>query len=309
MENNPALRRDYAPIAGVDVARWKMVAGTVAAVLLAILFFVSGAWKLLYLFEWSQVMGQFKVPSGIALPFTILLGIGEMFGAAMILTPRYRRWGSILIGLLLIAFMSYIGFNYSALAGKECSCFPLVKRAVGPGFFVGDAVMLALAALAGAWAARPHGVRGALVILGIIAVFAGVSYGINENTHSGIKAPAAIAVNGQPYSLERGDIFLFFYDPECMHCDAAARRMAKYNWKDTKVIAIPTNDPQFAASFLHDTGLKALTSVDVNPLRRIFKFVNPPYGVALRNGRQKADVPDFDESEPAKTLRQIGFVQ
>ncbi len=309
MENTPALRRDYAPTVRVDLAQWKTIASAVAAVLLAILFFVSGAWKLLYLFEWSQVMGQFKVPSGIALPFTVLLGIGEMFGAAMILTPRYRRWGGILIGLLLLAFMGYIGLNYNALAGKECSCFPLVKRAVGPGFFVGDAVMLALAAITSAWAARPHGVRGALVMLGVIAVFAGVSFGINENTHSGIQAPASIRVNGQPYSLERGDVFLFFYDPECMHCDAAARRMAKYNWKDTKVIAIPTNDPQFAASFLHDTGLKALTSVDVDPLRRIFKFVNPPYGVALHDGRQKADVPDFNESEPAKTLRQIGFVQ
>lgn len=293
----------------MDLARWKAVAGTVAALLLAILFFVSGAWKLSAPFTWSQLMGQFQVPGAIALPFTILLGIAEMLGAMLIIVPRFRRWGSILLALLLIAFMGYIGVKYNVLVGKECSCFPLVKRSIGPGFFIGDLVMLALAVLAGAWTQRSHGVRGALVILGAVAVFAGVSYGVNANASSGLKAPASITVDGKPYSLKEGNIFLFFYDPECMHCDAAARRMAKYNWKDTNVIAIPTRQPQFAASFLHDTGLKAGTSLDAQLLRQTFKFVDPPYGVALDRGRQKAVVANFEESEPAKTLRQIGYVE
>jgi hypothetical protein len=94
-----------------------------------------------------------------------------------------------------------------------------------------------------------------------------------------------------------------------MHCDAAARRMAKLNWKDTSVIAIPIDQPQFAASFLHDTGLKAGTSLDLKPMRDVFPFVNAPYAVALSNGRQKAAVGNFDESEPARTLRKIGFVE
>ena len=126
---------------------------------------------------------------------------------------------------------------------------------------------------------------------------------------SGVKAPASITVDGQPYSLEQGDIFLFFYDPECLHCDAAAKRMAKLNWKDTKVIAIPTHDPQFAAAFLHDTGLKAGTSLDTALLHSKFQFVDPPFGVALERGRQKTVVAAFDESEPAATLRRIGFVE
>jgi hypothetical protein len=214
-----------------------------------------------------------------------------------------------LIGFLLIAFMAYIGAKYNILVGKDCSCFPLVKRSIGPGFFVGDAVMLLLAIIAGIWAQRSHSIRGALLMLSAIAVFAGLSYGINVNANSGLKAPATITVEGKPMSLESGDIFLFFYDPECMHCDAAARRMAKYNWKDTKVIAIPTRVPQFAAAFLRDTGLKAGTSLDVQLLRQTFKFVDPPYGVALHNGRQKAAIANFDESEPAKTLRQVGFVE
>ena len=142
-----------------------------------------------------------------------------------------------------------------------------------------------------------------------MVVFAGVSFGINATRQSGLRAPDTITVDGQPYSLRQGDIFVFFYDPECMHCDAAARRMAKLNWKDTKVVALPTRVPQFAAAFLHDTGLHAVTSFDAEKLRQTFKFVDPPYGVALKDGRQKAVIANFDDSEPAKTLRGIGFVE
>ena len=52
-----------------------------------------------------------------------------------------------------------------------------------------------------------------------------------------------------------------------------------------------------------------MTSLDVQTLRQTFKFVDPPYGVALKNGRQKAAIANFDDSEPAKTLREIGFVE
>src|SRR5581483_239800 len=309
MQENPALPRGYMPIGAVDLPRWKAVISTIAAVLMAVLFFVSGAWKLVYLNEWSQFMGQFQVPSDLKLPFTILVGIGEMLGACLIIVPRFQGWGSILLGFLLVAFMAYIAFKYNVLAGKDCSCFPLVKRTVGPGFFVGDAIMLGLTVLAGLWAQRPYGLRGALVILGIIAVFAGVSFGINVTHNTGLKAPDTIAVDGKPYSLESGDVFLFFFDPECMYCFEAAQRMSKINWGDTKVVAIPTRVPQFAAGMLRDAGLKAPISSDSKLLRQTFKFADPPFGVALHNGRQKATVPNFDPAEPAKTLKQIGFIK
>ena len=309
MHDNPASSLGYTPGEAVDFSPWKSAASTVAAVPLAILFFVSGCWKLADPFQWAQLLGQFHVWSSLALPFTLALGVGEAFGAALIIVPRFRRWGALLLGVLLIAFMVYIGANYSTLAGKECSCFPLVKRTIGPGFFIGDVVMLALSVVAGVWAPRPWNLRAAILVLGVVAVFAGVSYGVNATHASGIRAPSTITADGKPYSLDEGDIFLFFYDPECLHCDAAARRMAKLNWKDTKVVAIPTRQQQFAQAFLHDTGLKAVTSLDVKQLRQTFKFVDPPYGVALKDGRQKAVVSNFEESEPAKTLSQIGFVQ
>ncbi len=288
---------------------WKTGISAAAALVLALLFIVSGSWKLADPFTWSQILGQFRVPAALSLPFAVLLGIGETFAGVLILVPRFRRWGSLLIALLLLAFMGYIGANYSVLVGKDCSCFPLVKRAVGPGFFVGDAVMLLLAIVAGVWSRKARNLKVALMILGAVAVFAGVAFGVNSARQTGLKAPDAITVDGKPRSLASGHIFLFLYDPECMYCDAAARRMAKLNWKDTTVIAVPIVQPQFAADFLHDTGLKAETSLDAKPLRDVFKFVNAPYGVALVNGRQKAEVGTFDTTEPAKTLRSIGFVE
>jgi uncharacterized membrane protein YphA (DoxX/SURF4 family) len=295
--------------ANADLSPWKSTISGIAALLLAILFFASGAWKLTDPFQWAHALTEFKVPSAYALPFTLALGVGETLSAVLVLVPRFRRWGSWLIALMLVAFMLYIGANYTALAGKDCSCFPLVKRAIGPGFFLGDSAMLLMAVLTGWWARSSENIRAALVVLGAVLVFAGVSYGVNATRQSGLKAPESITVDGQPFSLQQGEIFLFFYDPECMHCDAAARRMAKLNWKSTKVIAIPTHDNQFAAAFLHDTGLKAGTSFDLKLLRSTFQFVDPPYGVALERGRQQAVVAAFEDSEPAATLRRIGFVE
>ena len=293
----------------IDLPGWKLAISTVFSVLLAIVFFVSGSWKLADPFQWSQALTQFLVPGNFAMPFTILLGIGEVFGAILILIPRYRRWGGWLIAFLLVAFMGYIGLNYNSLVGKECSCFPLVKRSVGPGFFIGDAVMLAMSLVAAAWSHKSTSIRPLFVILGAVAVFAGVSYGINANQLSGLKAPDSIMVDGKKASLQQGHIFLFFYDPECLHCDAAARRMSKLKWKDTQVISIPTRVPQFADDFLKSTKLRAATSSDAKLLRETFKFVDPPYGVALENGRQKAAIANFEESEPAKTLRSLGYVE
>jgi hypothetical protein len=295
-----------------DLPAWKKVIGGICAVFLAILFFVSGAWKLTDPYRWSQALVEFRLPGILALPGTLALGVGEMVGAVLILVPRFRRWGALLTGFLLVVFMLYIGANYGALVGKDCTCFPLVKRTVGPAFFVGDSAFLLMAVVAGVWARTSESLRGALVILGAVVVFAGVSFGVNSARESGLKAPASITVDGKPVSLQDGNAFLFFYDPTCTHCEAAARKMAKLNWKDTKVISIPIDTPQFAASFLHDTGFKAGTSNDVDLLRGTFKFATAPYGVALVRGHQKAviDVGVYEtDGQPAATLRGLGFVE
>ena len=299
-------------LVSLDLPAWKKAIGGVFAVLLAMLFFVSGAWKLTDPYFWSQFLVELRMPSALALPAALAVGIGETVGAVLILVPRFRRWGAMLVGFLLICFMIYIGANYSVLVGKDCSCFPLVKRTIGPGFFVGDGAMFLMAVVAGMWARSSENLRAALLILGAVVVFGGVALGVNSARASGLQAPPSITVDGKPFSLQEGKVFLYFYDPTCPHCEAAARKMAKLKWKDTTIVSIPTDTPQFAASFLHDTGLKAGTSNDLPLLTKTFKFVNGPYGVALVRGHQKAtiDVGVFEkDGEPAATLHGLGFVE
>ena len=307
MENSMA--HPLGDASAIDVPSWKAGASHAAGILLALLFIVSGLWKLTDPFRWTTMVEQLLVPYTLSLPLTLAVGIGETFAAVTILVPRFRRWGAWLVVILLVGFMAYFAINYSTLTGKDCSCFPWVKRTVGPAFFIGDVVMLLMAVVAGVWAPPARSMRSALVALGAIVVFAGVFFGISAARQTGTKAPDVITVDGHPYSLAHGKVFLFFYDPECMHCDRAARMMSKYDWKDTRVVAIPTRMPQFAGPFLSDTGLKAGTSLEAQKLKSIFPFGDPPYGVALENGHEKSPVSRFEGAEPADTLRKLGFIQ
>jgi uncharacterized membrane protein YphA (DoxX/SURF4 family) len=294
----------------LELPPWKSVVSHIAALILAVLFLASGIWKITDPFGWAHMVEEFLVPPQLSLPFTLILAVAETFAGAMVLVPRFRRWGAILSAILLVTFMGYMGLHYSQLVGKDCSCFPLVKRTVGPAFFVGDAAMLGAALLAGWWARPSTSKRSAAVVLGAVAVFAAVSYGSALTHQTGTKAPDSITVDGKPYSLTRGKIFVFFYDPNCSHCDAAARVMAKLNWKtDVSIVGIPTEQPQFAPAFIKDTGMKMVTSLDLEPLKKIFPFGDPPFGVLLENGRERGPVPHYEGSEPVDTLRKFGFIE
>jgi hypothetical protein len=168
--------------------------------------------------------------------------------------------------------------------------------------------MLLLAVLAGIWSRPPENLRSVILVLGAVVVFALVSYGAGAVRQTGVKAPETIAVDGQPYSLEHGRIFLYFFDPECMHCFDAAKRMSQYRWGDTKVVAIAIQQPQYAPQFLQDTGLRAAISTDLQKLKQVFPSVSVPAGVALENGREKASLTKFEGEEPGATLKQLGLV-
>lgn len=292
-----------------DLPAWKTIVGHLAAISVAIIFLATGIAKMVVPFQVQTMFEQLLVPVWGSMPLVILLGIAETLGGLLVLIPRYRRWGAWLIALMLVAFMGYIGLRYQALVGRDCSCFPWLKRAVTPALFAEDGAML-LAALVAAWFSRkPVSLRFPIIALVVIAVFAGASLGYNNMHQSNIQVPATITVDGQPYNIRQGNIFLFFYDPSCSHCEEAARHMSTYGWKkDVTVIGLPTNDPQWAASFLHDTKLVAKTSTDSALLRKLFVFTSPPYGVVLQNGRVKSILTHFDAPEPQPSLQQSGFV-
>jgi uncharacterized membrane protein YphA (DoxX/SURF4 family) len=288
---------------------WKTTLSWVGAILLALVFLVSGLWKLTDAPGAAVRMAQARVPQSLSLAGAIGFGIAETFAAVLLLVPRFRRWGAWLGGALLIAFMIFIGINYNALRGAECSCFPWVKRAVGPNFFIGDGILLALAVMAGVWARRAQSMRIAVMILGAVTLFAAGSYGVAAMRQTGTKAPDTVMVNGKPYSLQEGKILIFYFDPECLHCLDAAKRMSKMSWGDTRIVAVPINVPQFAQGFLDDTHLNAVLSNDLAELKKIFPYVSAPAGVALVNGREKMALTQFEDPEPAGTLKKIGFIE
>jgi uncharacterized membrane protein YphA (DoxX/SURF4 family) len=296
------------PLARLDLSPWKTALGWLAAVVLSLLFLSSGIWKITDPVGWAVRVAQAKVPAGLSLPAAILVGITETLAGVLVLVPRFRRWGAWLAGVLLVLFLAYFAINYSTLAGQDCSCFPWLKRVVGPGFFIGDAVMLALAVVAGIWAKPPANLRSAVLILAAVAVFALVSYGVEVTSQTGVEAPATITADGKPFFTHAGKVFIYFFNPECMHCFDAAKRMSKMNWGDTKIIGVPTEQPQFAGQFLQDTGLKAAVSNDLQVLKKTFPFVNAPAAVALVNGREKAMLTQFDANEPEATLKKLEFI-
>ncbi len=292
----------------LDPAGWKTAFAWGAAIALSVLFLASGLWKITAPQSAAMRMSQALVPESWSLFLAVAFGIAETVGGVFVLAPRFRRWGAILTGLLLLAFLGWFTIHYAALRGADCSCFPWVKRVVGPAFFIGDGLMLLLTAAAGVWSKPPASPRTAALILAAVAVFAGVSYGVDAAHQTDALAPAAITVDGRLYSLQHGRIFLFFFNPECRHCIDAARRLSQLDWGDTRVVAIPVEEPQYSAQFLQMTGLKAGVSTDFAELKQVLGVSGYPSGVALLNGRQRASLAHFEGSEPAATLKQLGFI-
>lgn len=306
---NDSMAQPDSAIAPLDLAGWKAALGWIGAALISIMFLVSGLWKITDAPSAAVRMAQARIPEALSLPAAIVFGIAETFAAVLILLPRFRRWGAWLIGLMLMSFLVYFGINYHVLRGEECNCFPWIRRVVGPGFFIGDILMLALTAAAGMWAKPSKGKRGAILILAAVSVFAMVSYGVAATRHRGIKAPDSISVNGQPYSLREGKVLVYFFDPECLHCLDAAKRMARYNWGDTRVVVAPVQQARFAPEFLRDSGLRAQITSDTASLRRIFSFVSVPFAVAIEDGRAVQQLTQFEGDQPGAALHSLGFTQ
>ncbi len=315
----PALPHQF------ELPAWKTILSHAGAIFIACLFLLSGIYKALEPYQFATLAKQLLIPEALTLPLAVALAVGETTAAVLILIPRFRRWGAYLAGGLLVAFMGYMAINYGALAGKDCSCFPplnifghefKLERSVSPEFFYGDMAFLAATVMAGIWAKRSQGLRNAAVILGAVAVFSAVSFGVAyANVNGAIQAPESIVVDGQPMSLQEGKQFLFFYSPECPHCNAAAAKMSKFHFNpDFTVIGIPVTSPQWAQAFLSDNNFTiAHTSLELEKLKQYFEINGYPYGIVLEDGHQVGVVPQFDEEEsgpePAATLRKLGVIE
>lgn len=306
---NDSMAQPRSEIVRMELSGWKNILSWSASVLLFVLFVSSGVWKITSPQAWSMRIAELKFPASLSLAAALGFGIAETVAAVMVLVPRLRRWGALLVAILLIGFMGYFAVHYNALRGAECSCFPWIKRVVGPEFFLGDGLLLLLAFVAGMWAKPPEGLRTALVIAATVTVFALVSYGAESVRQTGTRAPETIAVNGQAYNIQQGKVFFFFFNPQCMHCYDAAKTMSQFHWGATRVVSVPVDQPQYAEQFLQETGLKSVVTSDFPALKKTFGYTAYPFGVAVENGREKTALTQFEQDEPAATLKKLGFIQ
>jgi hypothetical protein len=168
--------------------------------------------------------------------------------------------------------------------------------------------MLAMAGFAWLGARRSEGKRAVALIAGAVTVFAAVSFGVGEARQTGTRAPESILVEGKSYSLQQGKVFLFYFDPQCMHCFDSAKRMSQLHWGDTRVVGVPISQAHYAAQFMQDTGFSMAITTDLAKLKEVFPYAGVPAGVALENGREKAPLTKFEGEEPAATLKQLGLV-
>jgi uncharacterized membrane protein YphA (DoxX/SURF4 family) len=301
---------DFPPL--IEQRTWQNWLSWTGAIIMAVVFLAAGLWKVTDPIGAAVKLAQLKVPESLSVLTTTMLGTAEVFTGVLLLVPRFRRWGAISASLLLVAFMVFIGIHYKELVGADCSCFPWLKRAVNPAFFAEDGAMLLLSIMAGFWGRTAAGVRPAALILGAVAVFTLVSYGFAATRHTGTKAPDTVtAQDGHSISLQKGKVFIYFFNPQCLHCLDAGRRLAALNWGDTKFVGVPTENPQFGSWFMGKAGLTDRGPVvkDLDTLRKLFPFDLPPAGVALEDGYEKGMLLQFEDKEPSATLTKLGFVR
>ena len=246
----------------------------------------QGLYKLADISGFQVKLTQLLVPVSLSLPATIALAVTETFAGVLLLRSAWRKLGGYLSVGLLLVFMAYVGINYEALQGEDCSCFPWIERAVGPGFFIGDGIMVALAALAGFFAPQPKRLRGAALTLVGICVFAGVSLAWDRLGPGPVSdVPEVIQVEGGELNPREGGVFLFFFNPTCLHCLDAGIAMAELDWK-AQMVGVPTQDFEIAPGFIEDTGLQSVKiSSDLELLKEKFPFEDVPYAVALKDGK------------------------
>ena len=297
-----------------SIAGWKAKVGAAVAIVLGLFWILFGGWKALSPYEFGAMVTRLHVNQDLSVPFSSLLGTGEILGGLMLLIPRFRRWGAWLTGALLVGFMLYMGINYSELKGEDCSCFKWLERTVSPEFFWEDGAMLAATALAGVWAARSSGFKK-LAMMGVgVGAFSLASLAYNASLQTGTPAPASIKVDGKDYGLKTGKTLVFFFDPQCTHCLHSAEMMGKYKFdKAVRVVMAPIRVGQFTGQFLEKANFKPFGAVDEKDtpaLRETFHLAapDPPNGVAIENGRVKKTWTAWDDNEPEKSLREMKWI-
>ena len=99
------------------------VALLVARLLLAGVFFMAGAAKLVDRAGSRQAIVEFGLPARLAAPLSILLPLAELAVAVALIPSSTAWWGALGALALLLLFLAGIGINLARGRQPECHCF------------------------------------------------------------------------------------------------------------------------------------------------------------------------------------------
>lgn len=292
---------------------WKNTLAWTCAGVMALVWLVAGLYKLSDIGGFQVKLSQLLVPTALTLPGTLVVAIGELFAGILLLRPAWRRLGGLVSTGLLLVFMGYMAMNYTALKGADCSCFPWLERAVGPAFFWVDGAMAAASLIAAFFAPKMIAVKQTRFVLFGIMALAVVALGYDKfGPQGGEDVPASILVEGEDYALREGKVFIYFFNPTCIHCLDVGKKLSKYEFQ-ADFVGVPTQDFEFGEGFLEDAGLtgKVKLSSDLDKLKQTFPFDDVPYAAAIEDGlvTQRFTMIDLEEPEMGRRLRELGIVQ
>jgi thiol-disulfide isomerase/thioredoxin len=119
-----------------------------ATIILALVFGLAGATKILDLKSSCTAMIEFGVPRLLSTPLGFSLPFLELLIACSLLDPRTVRWGALAAIVLLSVFALAIVINLSHGKRPDCHCFgQLHSEPVGPSTLLRNGFLLLLAAL------------------------------------------------------------------------------------------------------------------------------------------------------------------
>ncbi len=290
----------------------------VLSLALAGIFIVAGVWKLSAPALAGIRLVEVGVPSAWGLPLAVLLGSFEVFSGVLLLWPRYRRWGALLVAVMLGIFMAYMGARYTTLKGTACGCLPGRSKGLGVGFFIEDGLMLAAAVAvfvlarpaaerARAWLLKPA-IALALILAAAIGWAAvertvlagGSSLTINVMDRSRRTAPMQLA--------PRSATLIYFFNAQCLDCKHASAEIARLRFS-VPLIAVPDAQPETGYEYLDNAGIKnVLVSTDYFNLSSRLHLNRVPALYVVRGGAPQTVIVDFERQRFENTLREFGLL-
>jgi peroxiredoxin len=119
----------------------------VARVLLAAVFFLAAATKLVDRANARRAAVDFGVPTAVARPFALILPLAELAVAGALLPGASARWGALGALALLLVFVAAIALNLARGRKPDCRCFgQLSSSPVGWTTLVRNGVLAGVAA-------------------------------------------------------------------------------------------------------------------------------------------------------------------